>query len=254
MPPPTPSRRTGLTLVELLVVIAIVTVLIALLLPTLGAAREAARSAACLSNLRQLAAAAAAYCAANDGSYPPAQFTAPTPGGGGFTSFGWDFSTVRNGSTGQSTVVPGLLWQGDASARVQQCPSFAGSSATRADPFTGYNYNTSYIGRGQGEAIEAPAKLRDVRDPARCALFGDGQFAAGANKFMRSPFPAPGYRWFGSRAAGTQGFRHRGQTNVAFCDGHAETLGNRHTQTSDPTAPAPGTGFLSPDNSLYGGE
>ncbi|MEX0652999.1 MAG: prepilin-type N-terminal cleavage/methylation domain-containing protein [Phycisphaeraceae bacterium] len=44
----------GFTLIELLVVIAIVTLLIAILLPVLSSARDAARSAVCLSNQRQL--------------------------------------------------------------------------------------------------------------------------------------------------------------------------------------------------------
>ena len=92
-----------------------------------------------------------------------------------------------------------------------------------------------------------------MKDPGRCALFGDGQYVAGANKFMRSPYPMSGDA-FSSRSAGTQGFRHRGRTNAVFCDGHAETLSGRYTATSDPTPPAAGTGFLSPDNSLYGAE
>lgn len=48
------KNRRGLTLVELLAVIAIIGVLLALLLPGVQAAREAARRSACANNMRQL--------------------------------------------------------------------------------------------------------------------------------------------------------------------------------------------------------
>jgi len=92
-----------------------------------------------------------------------------------------------------------------------------------------------------------------VRRPSEVALFGDGGYFGGTDKFMRAPLkdnPLTDGDSVGSsaRAAGTQAFRHRKRTNVVFCDGHADSLKDRFA--SNPLISSD-TGFLSADNRRY---
>ena len=237
--------------------IGIIAVLIGILLPALNVAREQAKSVQCLSNLRQLGQAAFIYAQSNHGSLPLS-----TAGVGR----DWDFVVTSSG------VRPGWLWGGTAPPAVQQCPSYDGHSPTPTDLYTGYNYNTSYLGGGVGEVTPlgnphvAPMRLASVRHSSRIALFGDGQYAGGTNKFMRAPVRMDATDigdglTLVSRTAGTQGYRHLKRTNVCYCDGHAEPVADRYTVTGTAAggvvsphpdiAAAPGTGFLSADNSAY---
>src|SRR5262249_46325707 len=93
-------RKSGFTLIELLVVIAIIAILAAILFPVFAQARDAARKAACQSNLKQFGVAFAMYATDYDGYFP-------NPGGrnvsGAPTNGNAWYSATRNTTTGQVT-------------------------------------------------------------------------------------------------------------------------------------------------------
>jgi prepilin-type N-terminal cleavage/methylation domain-containing protein len=68
------SPRTGFTLIELLVVIAIIAILAAILFPVFAQARDKARQASCLSNLKQIGTGLYLYLQDYDETYPLNRF------------------------------------------------------------------------------------------------------------------------------------------------------------------------------------
>jgi len=223
-----PTSRRAFTLIELLVVIAIIAILAAILFPVFAQAREAARSTACLSNLRQMSTATAMYVQDYE-AYP-------------LYSSGAD--------RWHSLLQPYIKNSG-----VFICPS---SSMQRYHIRNmGYGYNHQYLARsadrggsGSGASesqIEYPADTIAIADS-----FGTAGWSASPQPWSDAvnecdrlgnhgytidpPLLPAGSKW-GTTCSVTTPFpnypgaghtriatRHKGGANIAFCDGHAKWM------------------------------
>ena len=255
--------RRGFTLVEVLVTTGIVGLLVALSLGGLRAAGDRSRATACRSNLRQIFVASQAYANCHQGHMPAAVLYFRS--GGALRTVAWDFEQ----QSGKSR--PGALWKfGDRPEGVQQCPECRLPSTFGVDPATGYHYNTTYLGAegmlpttsGSGVVLDGWRRVRPGVGPGQwrhtdtTAAFADGGWRGGANKFMRAP-TARVENDLGMVYAGGSAFRHRGQCNVAWLDGHVapseEAHQGPHASPALLKSPLdwPRNGFLSHDDSAY---
>jgi len=215
--------RHGFTLIELLVVIAIIAILAAILFPVFAKAREKARQASCLSNLRQLATATLAYLSDYDGSWLPG---APWRSD---SSPGWTPVSAYNAP--QAKIYPYVK-----NLQIFACPSLTGIKCSGAQPmvaslayppeFSGYTfvYGPNRVGGlGQaGQDIEGSGlNLTDV--PA----WGESTYATGLSGGRCLAYPKLMYpnachydTYIPAHPADYS--VHNGGGNLCFFDGHAK--------------------------------
>ncbi len=199
------SKRTGFTLVEILVVIAILGLLSALLFAAFARVREKGRSASCQSNLRQIALAMQQYVGDNDGTFPAMWFVTDkdTPKA---KMFEW-----------KEVIMP--YAKSDA---IFRCPS---SNVESPNDHVGYNYNWLDLNK----IVWSPN-----RDPKKNQIVGqhEANFDALADVVLNYDVMAT--KFDGSMVDGREiesscgpmpaSDLHSGGANFAYGDGHVKWL------------------------------
>ncbi|MEI8042542.1 MAG: prepilin-type N-terminal cleavage/methylation domain-containing protein [Verrucomicrobiota bacterium] len=194
--PGTDPRRRGFTLIELLVVIAIIAILAALLLPALAKAKEQAKIAQCISNIRQVGMATSLYLGDFNDRYPPKI----TRNGANVTQSSWlgqaGLVTSYSQITAAERWLTPYLVKDDSQSKVEvaPCPS---DRVSPANPPTGHStfedYGSSYTANlyyaeGTGTPViytltadnSHSIKVSDVLRPSRFVVFSSwGAFRVG---------------------------------------------------------------------------
>lgn len=248
--PVVPTRREAFTLIEVLVVVAIIALLIAILMPSLGKAREQARSAVCLANLHRLGHAVVFYTEQYR-VFPPFRLEkVRNPASGNIDAdyvnrygrkgprWQWFFDYGVGPVINQTGVAAG---SDDMTNEFFLCPSLTGPYE-RNIRNGAYGYNYQYLGNtrplpGGADYTRWPVKEGLIKVSSRTVLVADSRGADlshGQHSYSLDPPRLAtefGATAFGPKAGkdGTYGhspveMRHGTRGNVAFADGHATAM------------------------------
>jgi prepilin-type N-terminal cleavage/methylation domain-containing protein/prepilin-type processing-associated H-X9-DG protein len=225
--PLTRSHRRGFTLIELLVVIAIIAILAAILFPVFAQAREKARQAQCLSNVKQIISGYMMYTQDYDETFPAhvTERTAPpgTP----------DTAIARAPYSYKTKLEPYIK-----SGGVFKCPSApAWPAAAPGRWFTtdyGNNHNeANLVGAPQRAWYQSnpdfgfneQTTFASISYPAEFIVIGDAGRASGLPS-RGGMYPQPWSFDDSSRPDDQQQgrflARHQGGGHIGFADGHAK--------------------------------
>lgn len=237
------AARLGFTLIEILVVVAIVGILAALLLPAIGRVRESANQAKCVSNLKMLSAALLIAAGENNGILPMALDQSPTQ-----DQPNWMNKVSNSVGCWSSSVTNG----GQPNSSIYNCPTTK-RKGTGSWPATDpcYGVNTSimgvvYVGTGPVPVPTSSKRLAALSRLSALALIGDaggqtgimdGDFRMNAEAFVRNGFPAGTstlpFQFPAPRHPAPRNSNYAaGALNLAFCDGHVETIKATDTRLS----------------------
>lgn len=187
-------RRSGFSLVELLVVVAIISVLVGLLLPAVQAARESSRRTQCSNNVRQLAVACQQHLDAQ-GHFPTGGWGSdwagdPDAGFGSKQPGGWlyallpyvDESALRNTGSGQGAGVLSAAARQVFETQVGKfaCPTRGVSAAVVASGSSYFVSGTSFTPTLAGRSDYAA----NGGDVATASLFNPAGSAATATTVL----------------------------------------------------------------------